>query len=373
MILHKELFICSNKTLVGNFLINSELVFAEVVFDKKIQNIHIIDKKRSNAPTILPGFIDLHVHGGGGFDFMEGEIGLSNILNTHAKHGTTSLLLTTTSDDFNNLKNHFAVFKNKILNQEKNESRILGIHLEGPFINPDKLGALPPITRKATLLEIDELNRISPIKIITLAPEIDENNLLITNLIENKYIVQIGHTNCSYEEAIDSLKKGATSFTHLYNAMTGLHHRSPGAVGAALTHATYSEIIPDLIHVHEGAIKIALKCIPNLYFVTDATAASGMPDGKYKLGTQFVHKCNGGVRLADGTLAGSSLTMDKAFLNLIKLGLSIEESSARLSKIPAQFINLIDRGEIKLNHFADFVLLNNDLTIKDVCLEGEFI
>ena len=149
---------------------------------------------------------------------------------------------------------------------------------------------------------------------------------LIRTLSERGVRMQIGHTLGSYEEGVAALAAGATSFTHLYNAMSPLHHREPGIVGAALAHAKYAELIPDLLHVHPGAMRVALRSIPCLYCVTDSTAAAGMPDGEYKLGSHTVTKCLGGVRLADGTLAGSTLTMDQALRNLVKIGLPIGRS-----------------------------------------------
>ena len=135
-----------------------------------------------------------------------------------------------------------------------------------------------------------------------------------------------------------ALEAGASGFTHLFNAMTGLHHRAPGMAGAALAHAQRAEIIPDLLHVHPGAIRVALRCIPGLYCVTDSTAAAGMPDGDYRLGRHTVTKCLGGVRLADGTLAGSTLTMDQALRNLVGLGLTLAEASRRTSTLAADHL-----------------------------------
>ena len=155
--------------------------------------------------------------------------------------------------------------------------------------------------------------------------------------------------------------------------MSSFHHRAPGMSGAALAHADYAELIPDLLHVHPGAIKAALRSIPNLYFVTDATAATGMPDGDYKLGTHTVHKCLGGVRLKDGTLAGSALTMDQAFRNLVNMGLSIPEASKRLSQIPANLIGINDRGVIKVQHYSDLLVFNDELILEKIYLEGELI
>ncbi len=170
------------------------------------------------------------------------------------------------------------------------------------------------------------------------------------------------------------MSKGAGSFTHLFNAMTGLHHRAPGMVGAALAHANHAEIIPDLIHVHPGAIRVALRAIAGLYCVTDSTAAAGMPDGDYRLGRHTVTKCLGGVRLADGTLAGSTLTMDQAFRNLVnELGLSLGEASSRVSTHAADYLGLTDRGRLAPGCWGDAVLLDRDFKLLNIFVEGRSI
>ena len=164
---------------------------------------------------------------------------------------------------------------------------------------------------------------------------------------------------------------GACSVTDLYNAMSPLHHREPGILGAALAHAHFAELIPDLLHVHPGAIRAALRAIPCLYCVTDSTAATGMPDGEYQLGSHTVTKCLGGVRLADGTLAGSTLTMDQALRNLVKIGLPLAEASQRLSQFPADYLGIEDRGRLQPGSWADCVRLDRSLNLTAVMVEGE--
>ena len=183
--------------------------------------------------------------------------------------------------------------------------------------------------------------------------------------------MQVGHTLGTYEDGVEALAQGARGFTHLFNAMTALHHRAPGIAGAALAHAQYAEIIPDLLHVHPGALRVALRAIPCLYCVTDSTSATGMPDGDYKLGRQTVTKCLGGVRLADGTLAGSTLTMDVALRNLAgELGLALAEASARVSTHAADYLGLADRGRLAPGAWGDAVVLDRDLNLKNVYVEG---
>jgi N-acetylglucosamine-6-phosphate deacetylase len=197
---------------------------------------------------------------------------------------------------------------------------------------------------------------------------------VIELLCKAGFKVQIGHTNGTYEDGVQAMAHGASGFTHLFNAMSGLAHRAPGMVGAALAHAQHSEIIPDLIHVHPGAIRVALRAIPGLYCVTDSTSAAGMPDGEYLLGRHKVKKCLGGVRLADGTLAGSTLTMDQALRNLVyHLGLSLQESSALVSSHAAAYLGLTDRGHLKARAWADVIVLNQDLKIQNVYVEGRAI
>ncbi len=334
------------------------------------------DKAQLSERLILPGFIDLHVHGGGGADMMECADNdyfkiTETIRKTHAKHGTTSLLATTMTAPMEDIKRVLSNIGKVCKENTKGGARILGVHLEGPFINAGKLGAQPPNACQAVLEKINHLRSLAPIRIITLAPEIGGHEEVIRALAKDNIRVQIGHTLGSYEEGKAALENGASGFTHLFNAMNGLHHREPGMVGAALAHGDYAELIPDLLHVHVGAIKTALRAIPHLYCVTDSTSAAGMPDGNYKLGSHTVTKCMGGVRLADGTLAGSALTMDLALRNLVSIGLTIEDASNRLSRYPAQYLGLTDRGTLCEGAFADIVVLDKNLQLTDVYLEGE--
>ena len=324
-------------------------------------------------PILLPGFIDTHVHGGGGSDTMEGGAAIEQIVRTHVRHGTTSLLATTMTAPMNEIEAAMRALAPACRTRLPGSARVLGVHLEGPYINPGKLGAQPDFARPASVEEIRTLHALAPIRLITLAPELPGNLELIAPLRRAGFHVQIGHTAGTYEDGVAALERGAGGFTHLFNAMTGLHHRAPGMVGAALAHARYAEIIPDLLHVHPGAIRTALRAVPCLFCVTDSTAAAGMPDGEYKLGRHTVTKCLGGVRLADGTLAGSTLTMDQALRNLVGLGLSIEEASRRTATHAADYLGLGDRGRLVEGVHADIVVFDRDLKLKGVIAEGEEI
>lgn len=327
--------------------------------------------RAGDAPILLPGFIDLHVHGGGGADIMDGADAALTVAATHLQRGTTTLLATTMTAPMVDLQRAFAGIAAVSARTDAPAAAIAGVHLEGPFISAAKLGAQPDFTRTVTLEEVAALHALAPIRVLTLAPEVTGQTTVIAALTALGIRVQLGHTDASYEAACEALAAGASGFTHLFNAMSGLHHRAPGAVGAALAHARHAEIIPDLLHVHPGAIRVALRAITGLYCVTDSTAASGMPDGDYRLGRQIVTRCMGGVRLADGTLAGSVLTMDQAFRNLVDgLGLDLAEASRRTATIAADYLGLSDRGRLAVGAVADVVRLDRDLKLQGVMRAG---
>lgn len=369
----------TGQRLTGHILTPEGFIDGTIEFDARITRVHGVPISEAivnsgDAPRILPGFIDTHVHGGGGHDMMEGGEAASRIATLHARHGTTAMLATTMTAPADDLRAAFLALA-KIRNAPKSHApigaRLLGVHLEGPYINRNMLGAQPDFARPLNLDEINALNQIVAIKLITLAPEVPGSMELIAPLCQAGFKVQIGHTAGTYDDGVAAMARGASGFTHLFNAMTGFHHRKPGMAGAALAHAEYAEIIPDLLHVHEGAIHLALRAIPRLFCVTDSTAAAGMPDGEYRLGRQTVTKCLGGVRLSDGTLAGSTLTMDQALRNLVQtLGLSLSEASMRVSTHAADFLGIADRGRLAPQAWADIVVLDAKLNLTAVFTEG---
>ncbi len=329
---------------------------------------------------VLPGFIDLHVHGGGGHDVMDGAEAACAVAQRHAAHGTTSMLATTMTAPLEEVEAAMAALGPLVREgavRAPGSARWLGVHLEGPYLSPQRLGAQPAFARRATLAEVQALHALAPIRVITLAPEVEGHLPLIGALRDAGFRVQVGHSNGSYEQGVAALAAGAAGFTHVFNAMSPLHQRAPGMVGAALAHAHYAELIADLVTVHPGAARVALRAIPGLYCVSDATAAAGMPDGEYHLGhgagAQRVRKCLGAVRLADGTLAGSALTLDQALRNLVHIGLGLAEASRRLGAVAAQYLGLADRGQLVLGARADLVVLDRDLRLRGVFVEGEFV
>jgi len=359
--------------LAGNILGASGWVRGQLSFGERVERIdgEPADPVANSDVYIMPGFIDLHVHGGGGVDIMEGGSSALAVARLHARHGTSALLATTMTSTAAELEAVLIGLGGACQDKVAGAARVLGVHLEGPYINEHMLGAQPDHARRAVLSELERYCSLAPIRLVTLAPEIPGHLEVIDALRARGIRVQIGHTDGTYEDSVAALAHGANGFTHLFNAMTGLHHREPGAVGAALAHAEYAELIPDLQHVHPGAIRVALRSIPRLFCVTDSTAAAGMPDGEYRLGSNTVTKCVGGVRLADGTLAGSALTMDKALRNLVSIGLTLDDASRRLSLYPAEFLGLADRGRLSPGAWADIVVLDRDLSVIAVYGEGE--
>lgn len=361
--------------LKGNILTSQGWLSGSIRFDERVAALEgiSVDPAENEDQYILPGFIDLHVHGGGGCDIMDAGKSVHTIAQLHARYGTTSLLATTMTAPTVDLEKALQAISEASTTRNPGEARVLGVHLEGPYINPGKLGAQPDFAQSATLAEVQRLAAMAPLRLITVAPEINGHMELVKQLSEAGMRVQIGHTLGTYEDGVAALENGAAGFTHLFNAMSNFHHRAPGMAGAALAHAHYSELIPDLLHVHPGAIRAALRSIPRIYCVTDSTAASGMPDGEYMLGRQRVFKCMGGVRLADGTLAGSTLTMDQALRNLVSIGLTIDDASRRVSTYAADYLGIDDRGRIAQGAYADLVVLDRDLKLKAVFVEGEQI
>ena len=363
----------TSRVLHGNILSESGWVHGRLTVGDRVEVVAgtPTDPSRNADPYILPGFIDLHVHGGGGADVSDGADAAESVARLHARHGTTALTATTLTAPQPELEEVLRQLGRVCHGRPAGAARVLGVHLEGPFINPGNLGAQPSHARAASLEELERLCELAPIHILTIAPELRGHLEVISALAKRGMKVQVGHTAGSYDDGVAALAHGASGFTHLFNAMTGMHHREPGVVGAALAHAEYAELIPDLQHVNPGSMRVALRAIPRLFCVTDSTAAAGMPDGEYRLGSHTVTKYLGAVRLGDGTLAGSALTMDQALRNLVSIGLTIADASNRLSRYPADYLGLTDRGRLSPGAWADFVVLDRELRVMHVVGEGK--
>ena len=349
-------------TLEGRILSPRGFVRGRLHFSERVL---AVEEAPVEGPYILPGFLDLHVHGGLGADAMEGKEAVLRMARFHLQHGTTGLLATTVTAPPEDLRRALSGIAEAMAECEA----LLGAHLEGPFLSPKRLGAQPPFPQKPDPALMEDLLALAPVRVVTLAPELPGALELVRLLVGRGVRVQLGHTAVGYEEALHALEAGAVGFTHLFNAMTPLHHRAPGVAGLALERGLWAELIPDGLHVHPAALRLALKSVPGLYFVTDAVAAAGMPDGVYPLGAHQVEKRGEGVWLGE-SLAGSTLTMDQALRKLVAFGLSLEEAARRLSTYPARYLGLKDRGEIAPGKRADLLVLGEDLRVEAVYLGG---
>lgn len=325
---------------------------------------------------IVPGFVDVHVHGGDGADFMDAhEDSTARILAFHATHGTTAVAATTLSSSRSDL--HAAVESIARVSADRPEgSEIVGVHLEGPFINLERAGAQDRHSmRPADIYEVAALIAQAPRLrwIITVAPELEGARALIEHF-RDRVLFSIGHTSADHATAVAALEWGAMHFTHLYNAMTGLHHRDPGVVGAALTSVEpTAELIADGIHVHPAALRVAVQGMPHrIALITDAMRACGLAEGTYKLYEYDVTVADGAARLADGTLAGSVLTMDAAVKNMIELaGLPVETVIPMATEVPARIAAVADRkGKIERRYDADLVVMNERFEVERVWARG---
>jgi N-acetylglucosamine-6-phosphate deacetylase len=357
-------------TVEGSILTPDGWVAGRVRFTAAIRSV---EPTADAAPDrfVLPGFVDLHVHGGDGADCMDGAAAVRRMARFHARHGTTALLATTVTAPISDIRAAFAGVGAAMAAHEPGTARVLGAHLEGPFISPDALGAQPPYAIAPDPALVQELAAAAPLRVATMAPEVDPDGALLRTLVRLGVRAQIGHTTCSYAEARRAMADGAAGFTHLFNAMSGLHHRRAGAAGCALAHAERAEMIFDLLHVEEAAVRVALRAVPGLYGVTDAVAATGMPDGEYRLGRHRILKRGHAIRLADGTLAGSALTMDLALRNLLSLGLPLADAARRLSTLPADHLGCSERGRIMPGATADLVVVDVAGRVLQVIAEGE--
>ena len=357
------------KNIQGNIINHDNSLIGEISFEKTIKSIKRIENLKIDN-YIIPGFIDLHCHGGNGFDTMEGLVSIKNMSSYHLSKGTTSLLATTWTSTFDHIYKALDGFQSLI----NLDSNLLGVHLEGPFINPNKLGAQPPLTQKPSKEFIEKITSIADIKVITLAPEIEGMKEFIPFINEKKIKVQFGHSIADYSCCNSFMKKFDVGFTHLYNAMSGNNTRNPGVLSAAMLDGKYAEIICDLKHVSKQGIRIASKCIPNLYAVTDSIGAAGLKDGDYQFANTQITKKEGKITLTNSsTLAGSIIDMYDTFLNLLNIKYSINEAVAMTSFNASKYLELENIGKIQEGYIANFLVLDKNYKLLDVYLNGKKI
>ena len=331
--------------------------------------------------TVVPGFIDLHIHGAAGADTMDATPeALKTIAAALAREGTTSFLATTITQEKTNIEKALENAGSYI--QEDNQTgsaEILGIHLEGPFINEKRAGAQPrEYILKPDLDLFKQWQKLAGghIKLVTIAPEMENGLELIGFLKESGVIASIGHTDAVFDEVEAAVNAGARQITHLFNGMRGMHHREPGTAGSALLFKELMiEVIADGIHIHPQMIKLALsaKGTDGTLLITDSMRAKCLKNGVYDLGGQDVHVADGKALLEDGTLAGSILKMNEAVRNIAKFTeLTLLEAVQLASTNPARQLGVLERkGSITAGKDADITVLNDQFEVELTLCRGE--
>jgi len=360
--------IVNDEVLEGQILLFDEQII-RIAKDVELDNVDIIDAK---GHYVSAGFIDLHIHGSGGADVMDATPqALETLSETVLKTGTTSFLATTMTmspqdidDALKNIQDH---------KLSVSGAQILGIHLEGPFINAEKHGAQDKYYVQSPNMALIN-NYMQEVKMITLAPEVEGAEVFIKHLAKEypHIILSIGHSDASYEESKESFAWGVSHVTHLFNAMNPYHHRKPGIVGAVFDSEVTCDIIADLVHTHPSTLELVKQVKKEkLILITDAMRAGCMKCGTYDLGGRRVDVEDGKALLEDGTLAGSVLKMNEALLNMRKhTSMTTAELVNSVTKIPAQKLG-VSKGELREGYDADIVIFDENFSIISTIIAGE--
>lgn len=327
------------------------------------------------AGRLLPGFVDVHVHGGGGADVMDASMeAFEQIAATHAKHGTTSLLFTTVAAPDEDLMAVLSAWRHPA---DWHGADVLGFHLEGPFIHPDRRGAHPVEHLRAPSPEVLRAYAAAgPVRLLTLAPELPGGEETIRAARELRMVVSLGHSAATYDEAMRAFDLGAQSATHLFNAMAGLHHRQPGLAAAALDRPdTVVELILDGVHVHPAVARLAVRIKGRhaVMLVTDAVSVVDMPEGRYRFAGGELLFRDGEVRRPDGTLAGSALTMERAVQTGLRHGVFRPEDVPDVAAANAARLLGERRGRIAPGHRADLVALSDEGAVTHTIVGGRVV
>ncbi|KUO20527.1 N-acetylglucosamine-6-phosphate deacetylase [Streptomyces dysideae] len=339
------------------------------------ENAQVIDV---TGHYLVPGFVDIHNHGGGGASFTSGTADdVVKGIHTHRLHGTTTLVASTVTGDMD-----FLAQRAGLLSELAEQGDLAGIHFEGPFISPCRKGAhSEELLRDPDPAEVRKLIDAArgTAKMVTLATELPGGIDSVRLLAEHGVIAAVGHTDATYEQTVEAIAAGATVATHLFNAMPHLGHRAPGPIAALLEDERVTvELINDGTHLHPAALELAFHRAGagRVAFVTDAMDAAGFGDGRYMLGPLEVEVADGVARLVEGgSIAGSTLTLDRAFKRAVTIDrLPVEDAVAALSANPAKLLGMSDTiGSLEPGKDADLVLLDSDFDLKGVMRRGEWV
>lgn len=367
--------IITETQVLKNYVLGFEEKFSWIIphDEFNIEEAEIID---AEGLFIAPGLIDVHIHGSGGKDTMDGtEEALKAISSTIVKNGVTAFLATTMTMEWGKVSRALDQIRKGMVG-EMPGAQLMGAHMEGPFINIQFKGAqnseyiIPPSWDLVKAYK-------DVIKLVTLAPELPGSEELIKELKKNNIVVSMGHSAAFYDEAVKGVEAGISHCSHLFNAMTGVHHRNPGVASVALATDVYCELIADKIHVHPGLYELVKKAkgIDRITLITDCIEAGGMVDGTYSLGGQPVIVKNGAARLEDGTLAGSILNLNKGLFNFYKnTNTELFEVFRMASINPAKELGIDSKkGSIAPDKDADFFLMDDEFNVKATYIKGKRI
>lgn len=332
-----------------------------------------------HGAKVIPGLVDVHTHGNSGHDFSDGdEAGLRKMAAYEGSVGVTSFLPTSMTLPYDVLEKAFATARKVVDSPDQGSARVLGIDMEGPFCSLAKKGAQNPAYLKDPDIQaVRKLNESCGglLKIVVVAPELPGAEDFIREIGQD-CVVSIAHTDCNYDQAKAGIEAGCSHLTHLYNAMASLHHRDPGPIAAcAESENVMAELICDGIHIHPAAVRAAFKLFPGrICLISDSMRACGMPEGESDLGGQKVFLKGRKATLADGTIAGSATNLYDCMLTALSFGIPETEAILAATRNPARSAGLADQvGAIAPGLYADFVVCNDDLTVKEVYIGGEKI
>ena len=316
-----------------------------------------------NGNLVFPGLVEIHSHGCIGYDTMDGNR-LNEMAEFLAENGTTSWLPTTMTMDMDSIR--------RVVNAplpKCNGTNILGFHLEGPYISPKYKGAQNEEFIRTP--DIEEFNSLKNIKMVTIAPELENAMPFIK---ECGCAVSIGHTDADYDCGIEAIENGACCLTHTFNAMPPLHHRNPGVIGAAIDKNIYIQVICDGIHIHKSVIKMLYKTFgaDRMILISDSMCATGLKDGVYTFGGQAVRVENSIARTMDGAIAGSTSTLLTCVKKAVAFGIPIEDAFKMASETPSELLG-IKKGRLQEGYDAEFIVLDENLELKMCVINGEII
>ncbi|AKI50106.1 N-acetylglucosamine-6-phosphate deacetylase [Listeria monocytogenes] len=378
MTIIKNVKVCKDNELIDMSVVTEGHLIKEVLPKNKIIAEEYSEEAifDGNGGLLIPGMIDVHIHGAKNYDMMDGSTeSIQAVSMACAETGCTSFLVTSVSSSLEDLIQMIRQTK-KVIGKEKG-AKIAGIHLEGPYLNIEKKGMQNPAhLRHPDLKEMkkifDEADGL--IKMVTIAPELPGGIEIIDFLKKRGVVVAIAHSNATYEEAQDAFEKGASHITHCFNAMPAIHHRAPGLVAAALENDSISvQAIVDGVHLHPGIVRLIhkIKGPDKMVLTTDALQAMGVGDGEYIFGGHQVTVTEGVARLQDGTLASSTVTMNKSLRLSNEFGINLQDTIQMATSTPADILGMKNLGRIEKGYSADLVLLDKKFEVLSTWINGE--